>query len=92
MQPTEHVPVMAFPGALPVVERQPEQCQNRVVNTVLIDIHSNRERQQRGLRQASLQQMAYEIRGCFGPVAIVTFSNQRRPCADTGSLLDYELR
>ena len=56
-QPTEDVPVMTLPGTVPVVERQPER-QNRLVNIVLIDLHSHRERQQLGFRQASMQLMA----------------------------------
>jgi hypothetical protein len=39
MQPAEHVPVEAFPGAIAVVERQIEQRQRDIVDLVLVDRH-----------------------------------------------------
>lgn len=55
--------------------------QSSVVNTVLIDIHDYREHQKCGFRQASMQQMAQDIRGCFGPEVPVRYDSKYKNTA-----------
>jgi hypothetical protein len=55
--------------------------QSSAVNTVLIDIHDYRERQKCGFRQASMQQMARDIRGCFGPEVPVRYDSKYKNAA-----------